>query len=99
MPAVAAEVASQTLPDDRVFLFASEPEVLFYARRISASRYIFLFPVFGTFSDKTPPLKDYLGPVMVEHIERTLHGKPKILGRYAPQSVRHHLLASLQRRW
>ena len=39
--------------------------------------------VFGTFSDATPPLKDYLGPVMVEHIERTLHGKPKILGRYS----------------
>ena len=39
--------------------------------------------VFGTFSDETPPLKDYLGPVMVEHIERTLHGKPKILGRYS----------------
>jgi 4-amino-4-deoxy-L-arabinose transferase-like glycosyltransferase len=51
MPAVAAEVASQTLPEDRVFLFASEPEVLFYARRVSASRYIFLFPVFGRFSD------------------------------------------------
>ena len=33
--------------------------------------------VFGTFSDETPPLKDYLGPVMVEHIERTLHGKVK----------------------
>ena len=39
--------------------------------------------VFGTFSEATPPLKDYLGPVMVEHIERTLHGKPKILGRYS----------------
>ena len=39
--------------------------------------------VFGTFSDETPPLRDYLGPVMVEHIERTLHGKLKILGRYS----------------
>lgn len=39
--------------------------------------------VFGSFSDETPALKDYLGPVMVEHIERTLHGKPKILGRYS----------------
>jgi anthranilate 1,2-dioxygenase large subunit len=38
--------------------------------------------VFGTFSDATPPLRDYLGAVMVEHIERTLHGKIKILGRY-----------------
>ena len=39
--------------------------------------------VFGTFSDATPPLKDYLGPVMVAHIERTLHGTPRILGRYS----------------
>ena len=39
--------------------------------------------VFATFSDETPPLRDYLGPVMVEHIERTLHGKVKILGRYS----------------
>ena len=39
--------------------------------------------VFGTFSDATPALRDYLGPVMVEHIERTLYGKPKILGRYS----------------
>lgn len=39
--------------------------------------------VFGTFADATPPLKDYLGPVMVEHMERTLHGKPVILGRYS----------------
>ena len=39
--------------------------------------------VFGTFSDETSSLRDYLGPVMVEHIERTLHGKPRILGRYS----------------
>src|SRR5262249_33147530 len=51
MPAIGAEVAAQTAPGDRVFVFGSEPEVLFYARRVSASRYIFLFPVFGSFSD------------------------------------------------
>jgi 4-amino-4-deoxy-L-arabinose transferase-like glycosyltransferase len=51
MPAIAAEVAAQTQPDDRVFVFGSEPEILFGARRVSASRYIFLFPVFNTFSD------------------------------------------------
>ena len=39
--------------------------------------------VFGTFSDETPALRDYLGPVMVEHIERTLYGKIRILGRYS----------------
>jgi len=39
--------------------------------------------IFGTFSDEAPPLRDYLGPVMVEHIERTLYGKIRILGRYS----------------
>jgi anthranilate 1,2-dioxygenase large subunit/terephthalate 1,2-dioxygenase oxygenase component alpha subunit len=39
--------------------------------------------VFGTFSERTPPLREYLGPVMVQHMERTLYGKPKILGRYS----------------
>src|SRR5688572_10237659 len=39
--------------------------------------------VFGTFSDATPALRDYLGPVMVERIERTLHGRLTILGRYS----------------
>jgi 4-amino-4-deoxy-L-arabinose transferase-like glycosyltransferase len=51
MPALAAEVAAHTEPGDRVFVFGSEPEILFGARRVSASRYIFLFPVFNTFSD------------------------------------------------
>lgn len=39
--------------------------------------------VFGTFSEATPPLREYLGPVMVEHIERTLYGRLRILGRYS----------------
>jgi 4-amino-4-deoxy-L-arabinose transferase-like glycosyltransferase len=51
MPAIAAEVAATTSPDDRIFVFGSEPEILFHARRVSASRYIFLFPLFGEFND------------------------------------------------
>ncbi len=39
--------------------------------------------IFGTFADDTPPLREYLGPVMVEHMERTLYGKVKIRGRYS----------------
>lgn len=39
--------------------------------------------VFGTFSEATPALHDYLGPVMVEHIERTLYGTLRVLGRYS----------------
>ena len=39
--------------------------------------------IFGTFSEETLPLREYLGPVMVEHIERTIYGKIKLLGRYS----------------
>jgi hypothetical protein len=51
MPAIASEIESITEADDTVFLFGTEPEVLFYARRASATRYIHLFPLFGPFPD------------------------------------------------
>jgi anthranilate 1,2-dioxygenase large subunit/terephthalate 1,2-dioxygenase oxygenase component alpha subunit len=39
--------------------------------------------VFASFSPAAPPLREFLGPVMVNHMARTLHGTPKILGRYS----------------
>ena len=51
MPAVADEIAAVTAPDERVFVFGAEPEILLYAQRVSASRYIYLFPVFNAFAD------------------------------------------------
>jgi hypothetical protein len=49
MPALAREIASVSEPEDTVFLFGTEPELLFYARRVSATRYIHLFPLFGPY--------------------------------------------------
>lgn len=51
MPAFASRLAEVTEPEDRVFVFGSEPEVLFYARRASATRYIILFPLYGPYGD------------------------------------------------
>jgi len=51
MPAIASEIESITERDDAVFVFGAEPELLFYARRASATRYIYLFPLFGPFPD------------------------------------------------
>jgi len=48
---LAARLAEVTKPDDRVFIFGAEPEMFFYARRVSATRYIFLFPLYGPYSD------------------------------------------------
>jgi len=37
--------------------------------------------IFGTFSDETPPIEDYLGPIACEQITRLLvQRKPKVLG-------------------
>ena len=49
MPAFAERIAQVTSPDQRVFAFGAEPEVLFYAQRVSATRYIFLFPLYGPY--------------------------------------------------
>jgi hypothetical protein len=51
MPELGARLAAVTQPEDRVFVFGSEPELLFYARRASATRYIILFPLFGPYAD------------------------------------------------
>jgi hypothetical protein len=51
MPALAREIASISEPQDTVFLFGTEPELLFYAQRVSATRYIHLFPLFGPYPD------------------------------------------------
>jgi len=49
MPKFAARIAQVTTPEQRVFVFGAEPELLFYAQRVSATRYIFLFPLYGPY--------------------------------------------------
>jgi hypothetical protein len=49
MPGFAARIAQVTSPEQRVFVFGAEPELLFYAQRVSATRYIFLFPLYGPY--------------------------------------------------
>jgi len=51
MPELAARLRAATGPDDRIFIFGAEPELLFYAQRISATRYIFLMPLYGPYAD------------------------------------------------
>jgi hypothetical protein len=36
-------------PSDRIFIFGSEPQLLFYAQRRSASRYMFVYPLMFAF--------------------------------------------------
>jgi hypothetical protein len=51
MPELGRRIAEITRPEDRVYVFGAEPELLFYARRASATRYIFLFPLYGPYAD------------------------------------------------
>jgi len=48
---LAGRLAQVTKPDDKVFIFGADAEILFYAQRVSATRYIFLFPLYGPYSD------------------------------------------------
>jgi 4-amino-4-deoxy-L-arabinose transferase-like glycosyltransferase len=64
MPLIASEIESITEADGKVFVFGTEPEVLFYARRTSATRYIYLFPLFGPFPDARERQQGVIDEVM-----------------------------------
>jgi len=51
MPALAQRIGNATPSEAPVFIFGAEPELLFYARRPSATRYIFLFPLYGPYGN------------------------------------------------
>ena len=51
MPHFAQRIEEVTPENKPVFIFGSEPELLFYAHRPSATRYIFLFPLYGRYGD------------------------------------------------
>jgi hypothetical protein len=44
-PIVAQHLARLTKPTDRVFVAGSEPQVLFYAKRLSATRFVIVYPL------------------------------------------------------
>ena len=66
MPELGARLAQATRPEDKVFIFGTEPELLFYAQRVSATRYIFLFPLYGPYPDALAKQRG-----TVEEISRT----------------------------
>ncbi len=50
-PDIARYIARTSEPDDSVFVVGSEPQILFHAKRRSATRYIFFYPLTGGFAD------------------------------------------------
>jgi hypothetical protein len=47
IPELAERLQAVTAPGDKVFVFGAEPQLLYYAKRVSATRYIFLNPLYG----------------------------------------------------
>jgi hypothetical protein len=48
---VARFIRERSRPDERTFIYGSEPQILYYARRKSASRYIYIYPLTTTLED------------------------------------------------
>jgi 4-amino-4-deoxy-L-arabinose transferase-like glycosyltransferase len=107
MPALAREIAAVSEPQDTVFLFGTEPELLFDARRVSATRYIYLFPLFGPFPDALERQRSVAAevaraqPAVLVWIPNAMFfvkGAPQFLthwfGSFAAQHYRPRLLAT-----
>jgi hypothetical protein len=50
-------------PDDRVYIIGSEPQILFYAGRPSATRYIFFYPLTGNYPGVLERQRDVVAEV------------------------------------
>lgn len=78
MPAISRHIAGLTGPDDTVFVFGSEAELYFYSGRKSASRYIFLFPLYGDYPSALKRQRDVMQeigrnrPRVIAHIPNSL---------------------------
>lgn len=52
-PAVGRYISDHSAPTDQVFIFGSEPQILYDADRPSASRYIFIYPLMAASEDSS----------------------------------------------
>jgi 4-amino-4-deoxy-L-arabinose transferase-like glycosyltransferase len=62
--ALARVVAARSSPEDRVFVFGSEPQLLYHAARRSASRYIFLYPLYSGAPDDAARQREVLAELL-----------------------------------
>ena len=76
---VARRLAELTAPNDRVFVAGSEPQILFYAHRLSSSRFVIVYPLFIP----TPLARGYQAEAMRD-LER--HPPAAIVLARSPQS-------------
>ncbi len=60
---IAQYLKRNTSPEDTIYIFGSEPEILFYAERKSATKYIFFYPLMGNFKDASAKQRAVIGEV------------------------------------
>ncbi len=61
--AIARHIARTSAPGEAVFVVGSEPEILFYAERPSATRYIFFYPLTGGYPEALERQREALAEV------------------------------------
>lgn len=59
-------IKKHSSPDDRILVIGSEPEILFYANRKSATRYTIFFPLTGPYADAEAMTQEFLEDIQ-EH--------------------------------
>jgi hypothetical protein len=56
-------IRQTSAPDDHVYVIGSEPQIFFYARRRSATRYIYFYPLTGAYADARERQREVLREV------------------------------------
>jgi hypothetical protein len=72
-------------PTDKIFVCGSEPQILFYAERASASRYVLVYPLFGRASSRSRQ------QAAIEEVRRA---RPKFVVLVVPDSVPDSYIAA-----
>jgi dolichyl-phosphate-mannose-protein mannosyltransferase len=75
---IARYLREHTTPDDRVVVIGSEPEIYFYARRRSATGYIYTYPLM-----ESHPYAERMQREMIREIETAHPAYAVLVGRWA----------------
>jgi hypothetical protein len=87
MPEYARLISTITKEDDRIFIFGAEPELFFYARRVSASRYIYLFPLYGLYEDALEKQQETVREIIASRPAVAIHSPNTLF--YVPGSEQY----------
>ena len=90
-PAIADYVRAHTKPDDKIAVIGSEPQILFYAQRQSATGYMYMLPADGIAAVRIADAgrdaaRSRSGEAAVFHLRRSL----RVVGHERAVGPEHH---------